>query len=335
MNVAHPPRLVDSFGRQVTYLRLSVTDRCDFRCVYCMAEEMRFLPRDQVLSLEEIERVARIFVGLGVEKIRLTGGEPLVRRGIEHLAERLAGLSGLRELCMTTNGGRLGRFAAPLARAGVARLNISLDSLDPARFRTLTRTGDLEQVLAGISSARSAGFRAIKLNTVVLRGRNEDEVVDLARFALTNGLDISFIEEMPLGVITEHNREEALVTSEELREHLSRHFVLEPVTESTGGPSRYFRVPGYDSRIGFISPHSENFCASCNRVRLTAEGRLLLCLGNEHSVDLRSLVRRYPNEDEPVRQAIIDAMARKPERHYFPSQLAEPQILRFMNATGG
>ncbi len=334
MNPVSHPQLVDSFGRHVTYLRLSVTDRCDFRCVYCMAEDMTFLPRAQVLSLEEIERIARIFVGLGVRKIRLTGGEPLVRRGIEHLAARLSGLSGLRELCMTTNGGRLEKFADPLAKAGVSRLNISLDSLDPERFRRLTRTGDLGQVLAGIQQARRAGFARIKLNTVVLRGRNDDEVEALVAFALDQGLDISFIEEMPLGVITEHSREEAFIASAELRERLSRQYSLEPVSETSGGPSRYFRVPGHRSRIGFISPHSENFCASCNRVRLTVEGRLLLCLGNEHSTDLRDLVRRHA-DDGPIRQAIIDAMALKPERHHFESQRDEPQILRFMNATGG
>ena len=335
MNALDQPKLVDGFGRQVTYLRLSVTDRCDFRCVYCMAEEMTFLPRHQVLSLEEMARIARIFVSLGVTKIRLTGGEPLVRRGIEQLAAQLAALPGLRELCMTTNGGRLTRFARPLAQAGVDRLNISLDSLDPDRFRRLTRVGDLHQVLAGIEAAREAGFRRTKLNAVVLRGRNEDEVPDLVQFALERGLDISFIEEMPLGQISEHDRQEAFVSSAELRETLGRQVTLEALPESTGGPSRYFRVPGYDSRIGFISPHSENFCASCNRVRLTVEGRLLLCLGNEHSIDLRDLVRCYPDDDRPVRQAIIDAMAMKPERHHFETQQAEPQILRFMNATGG
>jgi len=334
MNATNDTQLVDTFGRQVTYLRLSVTDRCDFRCVYCMAEDMTFLPRAQVLSLEEIERIARIFVGLGVNKIRLTGGEPLVRRGIDDLAGRLSRLPGLRELCMTTNAGRLEQFADALAEAGVSRLNISLDSLDPARFRRLTRTGDLERVLAGVRRARQAGFERIKLNTVVLRGRNDDEVESLAAFALEQGLDISFIEEMPLGVITEHSREEAFISSAELRERLSRKFRLEPVSETSGGPSRYFRVPGHRSRIGFISPHSENFCASCNRVRLTVEGRLLLCLGNEHATDLRDLVRRH-DDDTPVRQAIIAAMALKPERHHFESQRDNPQILRFMNATGG
>lgn len=332
-NAARSP-LVDRFGRQVTYLRLSVTDRCDFRCVYCMAEDMTFLPRDQVLSIEEMARIARVFVGLGVRKIRLTGGEPLVRRGLVDLSSRIAALPGLDELCMTTNGGRLTEFAPSLAAAGVKRVNISLDSLDPERFRRLTRTGRLDNVLAGIEAARDAGFKRIKLNAVILNGRNDDEVADLVRFALERQLDISFIEEMPLGVITEHSRHEVFCSSEEIRDLLAPVFPLEPIPDDSGGPSRYYRVPGHDSRIGFISPHSENFCAACNRVRLTAEGRLLLCLGNEHSVDLRAVVRAHPDDDGPLREAIVAAMDIKPERHHFDLQ-AEPQILRFMNATGG
>ncbi|MFE8072756.1 GTP 3',8-cyclase MoaA [Marinobacteraceae bacterium S3BR75-40.1] len=330
----HPETLVDPFDRAITYLRISVTDRCDFRCVYCMAEDMTFLPRQQVLSLEEIEQIARNFVAMGVRKIRLTGGEPLVRRGIVNLVERLATLPGLEELCMTSNGGRLAELAQPLADAGLDRINISIDSLQPERFRQLTRTGELERVLAGIEAARNAGFRRVKLNAVILKGRNEDEVEDLVSFALERGLDLSFIEEMPLGVITEHDRAEAFCSSAEIRERLSRHYHLEPVPESTGGPSRYYRAAGYEGRLGFISPHSENFCADCNRVRLTAEGRLLLCLGNEHAKDLKALVRRYPGEDDRLQAAIREAIARKPERHHFELD-DEPQILRFMNATGG
>lgn len=326
--------LIDSFGRRVTYLRLSVTDRCDFRCVYCMAEDMTFLPRAQVLSIEEMARIARVFVELGVRKIRLTGGEPLVRRGLVDLASQLGNLAGLDELCMTTNGGRLAEFAPSLAAAGVKRINVSLDSLDEDRFRQLTRTGQLAQVLAGIEAARDAGFQRIKLNAVILRGRNDDEVSDLVRFALERRLDISFIEEMPLGVISEHSRHEAFCSSEEVRGLLAPAFPLEPIADDSGGPSRYYRVPGHESRIGFISPHSENFCAACNRVRLTAEGRLLLCLGNEHSVDLRAVVRAHPEDDAPLRQAIVEAMTVKPERHHFDLQ-SEPQILRFMSATGG
>lgn len=323
--------LVDRFGRHIHYLRLSVTDRCDFRCVYCMSEQMQFLPRDQVLSLEEMLRLAQVFVSLGVRKIRLTGGEPLVRRNLLWLLERLGELP--IELVMTSNGSQLVRYADALVAAGVQRLNISLDSLDPERFRCLTRTGHLTQVLAGIDAACAAGFTRIKLNTVVLKGRNDDEVPALVEYARDRGLDISFIEEMPLGRISEHGRAETFCASEELRQRLSRHYQLLPTAERTGGPSRYYRMPDSDTRIGFISPHSHNFCADCNRVRLTAEGRLLLCLGNEHSLDLRALLRAGA-EDSELENAIRAAMDLKPERHHF-SLDEEPQILRFMNMTGG
>jgi len=323
--------LVDRFGRHIHYLRLSVTDRCDFRCVYCMSEQMQFLPRDQVLSLEEMLRLAQVFVSLGVRKIRLTGGEPLVRRNLLWLLERLGELP--IELVMTSNGSQLVRYADALVAAGVQRLNISLDSLDPERFRCLTRTGRLTQVLAGIDAACAAGFTRIKLNTVVLKGRNDDEVPALVEYARDRGLDISFIEEMPLGRISEHGRAETFCASEELRQRLSRHYQLLPTAERSGGPSRYYRMPDSDTRIGFISPHSHNFCADCNRVRLTAEGRLLLCLGNEHSLDLRALLRAGA-EDSELENAIRAAMDLKPERHHF-SLDEEPQILRFMNMTGG
>lgn len=324
--------LVDGFGRQIHYLRLSVTDRCDFRCVYCMSEEMQFLPREQVLSLEEMLTLARTFTELGVRKIRLTGGEPLVRRNILWLIERLGELP--IELVMTTNGSQLHRFAEPLRRAGVKRLNISLDTLDRARFQQLTRTDRLTQVLDGIEAARIAGFERIKLNSVVLSGRNDDEVPALVEYARQRGFDISFIEEMPLGQISEHGRAETFCSSDTLRERLARHYVLKPTDERSGGPSRYYRMPDSDSRVGFISPHSHNFCADCNRVRLTAEGRLLLCLGNEHSVDLRALLRTPGSDPEQLRQAIVDAMQIKPERHHFDLDEV-PQILRFMNMTGG
>lgn len=333
-----PQPLIDNFGRQVTYVRLSVTDRCDFRCVYCMSEDMTFLPKSQVLSLEEMETLARNLVACGVTKIRLTGGEPLVKPGVVGLVKRLRELSGLRELCMTTNGSRLQDLAEPLKAAGLDRLNISLDSLDGDRFHELTRTGRLGRVLTGIDAALAAGFEHTKLNAVILRGRNEDEVLPLVRFALEKGLDLSFIEEMPLGVITEHSRAEAFIASDELREIIGEEFVLEAITDDTGGPSRYYRIPGYVNRIGFISPHSHNFCGDCNRVRVTTEGRLLLCLGNEHSMDLRAVLREGPQDrvavDARVQQALQAAMAIKPERHEFRLD-EEPQILRFMSATGG
>ena len=326
--------LTDGHGRQITYLRLSVTDRCDFRCVYCMAENMTFLPRSEVLSLEELETVATAFVAMGVRKIRLTGGEPLVRQGIVDLVGRLSRLPGLSELAMTTNGARLAEFAAPLRAAGLDRLNISLDSLRPERFRALTRTGDLAQVLAGVRAAQAAGFRHVKLNAVILRGRNDDEVLDLVRFARAEGLDLSFIEEMPLGQISEHDRARSQVSSDEILQRIQQDFPLLPSLESSGGPSRYHRMTDSDIRIGVISPNSHNFCASCNRVRLTASGRLLLCLGNEHGVDLRPVLRAPGASPETLREAIIAALPHKPERHHFTLDDA-PQIVRFMNMTGG
>ncbi|CAH1044396.1 GTP 3',8-cyclase MoaA [Halomonas sp. TD01] len=326
--------LVDGFGRKVRYLRISVTDRCDFRCVYCMAEEMTFLPRTQLLTLEEIATLSQAFVELGVEKIRLTGGEPLVRQGVLTLVQKLGELEGLRELAMTTNGSGLVKHADALRQGGLHRLNISLDSLKPERFKALTRTGDLNQVIAGIRAARRAGFQSIKLNAVLLKGRNDDEIIDLVNFARDEQVDISFIEEMPLGAISEHNRGETFLSTDAVRETIENHYQLLPTTESTLGPSRYYRMANSQSRIGFISPHSHNFCAACNRVRVTAEGRLLLCLGNEHSVDLRAVMRRYPGDIQRLKASIVAAMNKKPERHYFTTD-GEVQVLRFMNATGG
>ncbi|MAR74340.1 MULTISPECIES: GTP 3',8-cyclase MoaA [unclassified Halomonas] len=327
-------QLIDSFGRRVTYVRLSVTDRCDFRCVYCMSEEMTFLPRAQVLTLEEIAQVAQAFTELGVEKIRLTGGEPLVRRNIEQLVSSIGALPGLRDFAMTTNGAGLRRHAEALRQGGMKRLNISLDSLDPERFRRLTRTGDLDKVLDGISAARQAGFERIKLNAVVLKGRNEDEVLDLVEFSRAEGLDISFIEEMPLGDVSDHSRAETYCSSDEVRERIEQRYPLMATTEATAGPSRYYRMEDSETRVGFISPHSHNFCASCNRVRVTVEGRLLLCLGNEHSVDLRAVLRRYPGDMEKLKAAIVEAMPLKPERHHFTTD-GDVQVVRFMNMTGG
>jgi cyclic pyranopterin phosphate synthase len=329
-----PVALSDSFGRRVNYLRLSVTDRCDFRCVYCMAEDMTFQPRAQILTLEELLDVARAFVELGAAKIRLTGGEPLVRKNVLWLAREIGRLPGLKELVLTTNGSRLEHMAADLRAAGVRRLNISLDSLDPQRFRRITRVGDLDKVLRGIDAARAARFERIKLNAVVLKHRNHDEVTGLTRFAIERGLDISFIEEMPLGVIGDHDRAEAYYPSDLIRADLEREFALFPTAESTGGPSRYYRVAGSNTRIGFISPHSHNFCDTCNRVRVTPKGRLLLCLGQEHSVDLRAILREKPGDADALKRAIVAAMTIKPRGHDFELARA-PVILRHMNATGG
>ncbi len=327
-------RLIDRFGRIVDYVRISVTDRCDFRCVYCMEPDAQFVPRAKVLTLEEIAAIARAFVELGVRKIRLTGGEPLVRRNVVKLMEDIAGLAGLRELVLTTNGSQLARMAPALKSAGVRRINVSLDSLDPERFRRITRTGDLGQVLAGIEAASAAGFERLKINSVILKHRNDDEVVSLVRYAAERDMAVSFIEEMPLGIIADHDRAEAYYSSDQIREDLEREFTLLPTTETTGGPSRYYRIVETGTRVGFISPHSHNFCESCNRVRLTAEGRLLLCLGQEHSVDLRAVVRHQPGDLDALKQAIRSAMDIKPRGHDF--RLSEqPLIFRHMNATGG
>ncbi len=327
-------KLVDRFGRTVSYVRISVTDRCDFRCVYCMEEEMQFLPRARILTLEEIAFIGRAFVELGVGKIRITGGEPLVRRNVGHLLRELGALPGLRELVLTTNGSRLERMAGEIRAAGVRRLNISLDTLRPDRFRAITRTGDLDLVLAGIDAALAAGFERIKLNAVILKHRNHDEVIDLVRYAADRGMDLSFIEEMPLGAITEHDRAEAYYSSDEIRRDLASAYTLVPTTESTGGPSRYWRLQETGTRVGFISPHSHNFCDTCNRVRLTVEGRLLLCLGQEHSVDLKQVVRAHPGDLDRLKQAIRDSMAMKPKGHDF-DLTAKPIIFRHMSVTGG
>lgn len=329
-----PNQLVDRFGRLVDYVRLSVTDRCDFRCVYCMDEEMEFLPRARILTLEELALIGRAFTELGVKKIRLTGGEPLVRNNVIKLIEDLGRLEGLDELVLTTNGSQLPRMADDIRAAGVRRINISLDSLDAARFRRLTRIGELDRVLAGIDAARSAGFEKIKINSVILKNRNDEEIIPLVEFASAGNMDISFIEEMPLGVIGDHDRAEAYYSSDEIRADLSQRYTLIPTTESTGGPSKYFRIAETGTRVGFISPHSHNFCGDCNRVRLTVEGRLLLCLGQEHSVDLKRVLRSNPHDLDALKQAIVDSMAIKPKGHDFDLQ-EQPLIFRHMSHTGG
>jgi cyclic pyranopterin phosphate synthase len=334
----YPNKLIDRFGRHINYVRLSVTDRCDFRCVYCMAEEMTFLPRKEILSLEEIEIIARVFTELGVNKIRLTGGEPLIRKGVLGLTQKLGALTGLEELTITTNGSQLATMADGLKQAGIKRINISLDTLKADRFKSLTRTGDLLKVRQGIDAALAAGFERIKINAVLLKGRNDDEAVDLVNFCRKHNLDISFIEEMPLGVIDEHDRAVSYLSSDELKKTIEQVHTLTASSDKTGGPSKYYRMSDSDIKVGFISPHSHNFCGDCNRVRVTVEGKLLLCLGNEHSVDLRAILRQPLGDastiKDAVKTAIVDSMTIKPERHYFDLD-NEPQIVRFMNATGG
>jgi GTP 3',8-cyclase len=329
-----PTQLIDRFGRIVDYLRISITDRCDFRCVYCMAEDMTFLPRAQVLTLEEIYTLAQAFAELGVKKIRITGGEPLVRKGALELLQNIGRIKSLTELVITTNGSQLETMAASLKEAGVKRINISLDTLDADKFKAITRTGDLQQVLRGIQTAKASGFKRIKINAVILKDRNHQEVSDLVQFAVDNGIDISFIEEMPLGIVSQHDRADAYYSSDLIKADLARNFALVATPEKTGGPSNYFNVIGTQTRVGFISPHSDNFCSTCNRVRLTVEGRLLLCLGNEHSVDLKQVIRANPDNMTVLKRAIIDAMLIKPEKHEFNIH-EQPVILRYMSMTGG
>lgn len=334
LTTAQPSPLIDKYGRRVSYIRLSITDRCDFRCTYCMAEEMTFLPRTEILTLEECLRIASTFVDLGVSKVRVTGGEPLVRQDALWLLERIARLTGLKELVLTTNGSQLERFAQPLRDAGVQRINISLDSLRAERFKEITRVGDLAKVLRGIDAARAVGFQQLKLNTVMMRGRNDDEFVDLVQFAVDQGIDIAFIEEMPLGDIG-HSRQATYFSSEEALARLQTRFRMLPSDESTGGPARYWKILDTSTRVGFISPHSHNFCASCNRVRITAQGALYPCLGNNDAVQLLPLLREHPTDDAPLRQAIVDALGMKAKSHDFGMQMNTPQVLRFMSMTGG
>ena len=328
------PTLIDQFGRKVDYIRLSITDRCDFRCVYCMAEDMTFLPRDEVLSLEECARLVKVFVGLGVSKVRITGGEPLVRKNALWLFEEVGKLKGLNELVLTTNGSQLEKQAAALKKAGVKRINISMDSLKPERFKKITRTGDLNKVLAGLQASIHAEFEGIKINTVLMRGSNDDEAVYLVQFAIDKKIDISFIEEMPLGEV-DHARESTFVSNSDTLKLLQSQFNLIPSAETTGGPARYWRVADSATKIGFISPHSHNFCESCNRVRITCKGELYLCLGQEDKVDLMPLLRENPSDDTPLITAIISSMNIKPKGHDFDLRRAQPAVVRFMSHTGG
>lgn len=329
-----PKILIDQHGRRVDYIRLSITDRCDFRCVYCMAESMTFLPRAEVLSLEECARLVRIFVAMGVSKVRITGGEPLVRKNALWLFSAIGQLEGLQELVLTTNGSQLEFQAQDLKNAGVKRINISIDSLDANRFKTITRTGELAKVLRGIQAAKIAGFESIKMNTVLMRGFNEDEALNLLEFAIQQEIDISFIEEMPLGDV-DHVRASTFVSNNDTLKQLQSQYALIASTETTGGPARYWRVPNTSTKIGFISPHSHNFCEACNRVRITCKGELYLCLGQESKIDLMPLLRNHPHDDQPLIDAILASMQIKPKGHDFDLSRAQPSIIRFMSHTGG
>lgn len=329
------PKLVDPFGRHIDYLRISITDRCDFRCTYCMDEDVTFLPKGHILSLEELALTAKVFINMGVKRIRITGGEPLVRKNVLWLLETLANTQELDELTITTNGSQLKKLGQSLYDAGVSRLNVSLDTLHQDRFKRLTRRDKLDQVISGIETISALPFEQTnKINSVILKNYNDDEIIDLTKFAFTNRMDISFIEEMPLGIITEHDRAATYMSSDDVIAELQSHFQLTKSNKKTAGPTEYYHLDGYQNRIGVISPHSHNFCSSCNRVRMTVEGRLLLCLGNEHSLDLKPYIRQSNNDDLTLEDAIIKALALKPEQHYF-DLAEEPQILRFMSATGG
>lgn len=336
-NTNDKPKLVDRFGRQVTYVRLSVTDRCDLRCVYCMSEDMTFVPREQLLTLEEMSRIGRAFVGLGVNKVRISGGEPLTRRNILSVFQSLGQMDDLTDLTITTNGTLLEKYAQPLKDAGVTRINISLDTINPERFKKITRIGKLDKTMAGIDAALEAGFQKLKINSVILKNYNEDEVFDLVEFVRQRDMDISFIEEMPLGMIGDHDRADTYYSSDQILTDLQKHYNLTATNETTGGPAKYYSFDdkqSSDSRIGFISPHSHNFCEDCNRVRVTAEGLLLLCLGQEHSIDLRRVVRSNPTDDVALQEAIIESMKIKPKGHDFNVN-EQPIIMRHMSATGG
>ena len=327
--------LTDPFGRRITYLRVSVTDRCDFRCVYCMAETMTFLPRQDLLTLEELDRLASAFVLRGVRKLRLTGGEPLVRRNIMWLIRSLSRHlgSGLDELTLTTNGSQLATHAEALAECGVARINVSLNSLDPAKFRTITRRGDLAQVLRGIDAAKRAGLK-IKINMVALRDVNEDEIEDVLRWAHGRGFDLTLIETMPMGEIGADRTAQYLPLSL-VRARLEQRFTLDDDPFRSGGPARYVRVRETGGRLGFITPMTHNFCESCNRVRVTCTGTLYMCLGQEDAADLRAPLRAS-REDALLHAAIDAAIARKPKGHDFViGREDRPPLARPMSLTGG
>ena len=327
--------LIDGFGRTVTYLRVSVTDRCDLRCVYCMAEHMTFLPKADVLTLEELDRVASAFVGLGVRKLRLTGGEPLVRKGfmtlVEGLSRHLAS-GALDELTLTTNGTRLAEFAPQLAAAGVRRINVSLDTLKPDLFRKLTRGGDLAKVLGGIAAAQAAGL-AVKINTVALKDDNAEELPELIGWAHRHGHDITLIETLPLGEI-EADRTDQFLSLKDVRRELESFWTLEDIPLSTGGPARYVRVAETGGRLGLITPLSHNFCEACNRVRLTCTGTLHTCLGREDASDLRAVLRAGAS-DAALVDAIRLAVDAKPKGHDFEIARARPAVARHMSTTGG
>jgi cyclic pyranopterin phosphate synthase len=337
LNRSARPPLVDPFARAISYLRVSVTDRCDFRCVYCMSEDMAFLPKADLLTLEELDRVCSAFVSRGVKKLRLTGGEPLVRRGIMTLFASLSRhlrSGALDELTVTTNGSQLAKCASELKGHGVERINVSLDTLDPDKFRAITRWGDLSRVIAGIDAAQAAGLK-VKINAVALKGVNEDEIAELVAWSHGRGMDLTLIEVMPLGDVGEARLDQYLPLSM-VRGRLAERYTLEDIDYRTGGPARYVRVAETGGRLGFITPMTHNFCESCNRVRLTCTGTLFMCLGQEDAVDLRTPLRTSESDDL-LHTAIESAIARKPKGHDFviDRRHTRPALPRHMSVTGG
>ncbi len=325
--------MIDGFGRRISYVRLSVTDRCDLRCRYCMAEHMQFLPKRDILTLEELAELADIFISRGVRKIRLTGGEPLVRRGIEQLVETLGSRVGrdLDELTLTTNGTQLERFSEPLAQSGIRRINVSLDSRHPELFRNITRGGDVMQVIRGIDAAAASGI-AVKINMVALRGINEGEIADMVRWCASRSLDLTLIETMPLGEV-EEDRTEHYLPLDTVRRRLEAEFELVPSLHRTGGPARYYEVAGLGMRVGMITPLSENFCSGCNRIRVAATGTVFGCLGHDQKVELRDALRAGGRDEVDT---LLDALlAGKPRRHDFRIDAPTPAVARHMSVTGG
>jgi len=331
--------LIDPFARPISYLRVSVTDRCDFRCVYCMSENMTFLPKKELLTLEELDRMCSTFIGLGVEKLRITGGEPLVRKGIMtffHAMTRHLESGTLKELTLTTNGSQLERYADELYAAGVRRINISLDTLDEQKFADITRWGRLPQVLKGIEAAKKAGLR-VKINTVALKGFNEDELFTLTEWCKREEMDLTFIEVMPMGDIGNEDRLDQYWPLKDLRTTLAERYTLTDLAHRTGGPARYVRLEETGQQIGFITPLTHNFCESCNRVRLTCTGELFMCLGQEDNADLRAPLRLHPDSDAPLEEAIRAAIKLKPKGHDFDyeRQSVGGKMTRHMSHTGG
>ena len=338
MSCASCAPLIDPYARPITYLRVSVTDRCDFRCVYCMAEEMTFLPRKDLLTLEELTRLCNAFTDLGVKKLRITGGEPLVRRDVmaffRNMGERLG--NGLDELTLTTNGSQLRRYAKELADCGVRRINVSLDTLDEKKFLDVTRRGRLAQVLDGIDAAQEAGL-AVKINAVALKGFNDDEIVSMAEWCGARGMDLTFIEVMPMGDLGNEDRLDQYMPVSDVRATLAARWRLTDIPLRTGGPARYVRVEETGARIGFITPLTHNFCEGCNRVRVTCTGTLYMCLGQDDAADLRAPLRAHPTDDAPLVDEIRRAIARKPKGHDFDYSRREDwgQVARHMSVTGG